>query len=79
MQPQEGQGAIYANPQQYQQQMTTINQPYNMQAATAIVQDNKVKDPVPNLTIQNLRGMDQFKFVSSEMLRVLDLMQMKGQ
>lgn len=38
------------------------------------VQDNKVKDPVPNLAIQNIRGNQKFKFCSNEMLRVIDML-----
>ena len=42
------------------------------------VQDNKVKDPVPNLSIQNIRGHPKYKFCSNEMIRVIDMLQMKG-
>ena len=37
-----------------------------------------MKDPVPNLAFQNIRGQPQYKFLSNEMLRVLDMMQMQG-
>jgi len=43
-----------------------------------VVQDSKVKESMPNLAIQSIRGMPQFKQISNEMLRVLDMQAAKG-
>lgn len=72
-------GTIYADNNEYQQNIATINVPYNELAATATVSDNKVKDPMNNLVFHSIRGHNAFRTVSTEMLRLVDKMQQKGQ
>lgn len=67
---------MYARPQEYAAQVNTINQPFQVTVET--VTDAKVKEPQPNLHIQQIRGMAQFKHLSNEMLRLMDLQHMKG-
>ena len=39
---------------------------------------DKARDPHPHLAIQNIRGHTNFKHVSNEMLRLLDISAAKG-
>lgn len=72
-------GTIYADNNEYQQSIATLNVPYNEHAATATISDNKVKDPMNNLVFHTIRGHNGFRSVSTEMIRLVDKMAQKGQ
>ena len=75
-QPQAGQNGIYGRSTDYQPQVSSINMQFK--EIVENVTDNKTKDAIPNLAFQNIRGHAQYKHLSCEMIRVLDMMQMKN-
>lgn len=71
-----GQGAIYARQNEYQPQVSTVSDAF--QPTIENQQDPKVKEPQSVLHIQSMRGKPQYRHLSNEMLRVLDLGASKG-